>query len=383
MQFGKGIPVRISPFFFVTAGLIGFLQSGGSLSQIFIWIAIIFVSILVHEYGHALTSLAFGQRPRIELVAFGGLTIPSGPRLSKGKEFLVVLAGPLFGLALFFLALFAMRAVPASQPVWKVVFYWTAAINLFWTIVNLFPILPLDGGQLVRIILEAIFGQRGLIGALMCSAILATIAAVSSLIFGLIIPAVLFFLFAFQNFETYRRSRHMTQSDNKEEYQAELKQIEQLLMENRLEDALPTLESLRAKTKQGLLYNLCTQYLAQIQYRHRDLKKVYELLQPIYKDISPLELVMLQDAASEMGDHKLVSNISGECYQMVPSPEIALRAAKAAAAQHEEEATVGWLSAARDQGVENVDEFIADPAFDPVRNEKRFTHFTETLKKAE
>ena len=78
------IPVRVSPLFFLTAALIGFLWSN-TLMGTLIWMMIIFVSVLVHEYGHALTAKAFGQSPRIELVAFGGLTIPQGKRLSLRK----------------------------------------------------------------------------------------------------------------------------------------------------------------------------------------------------------------------------------------------------------------------------------------------------------
>ncbi len=39
---------------------------------------------------------------------------------------------------------------------------YTQVANLFWTIVNLLPVLPLDGGQLLRIVLEAAFGVKDL-----------------------------------------------------------------------------------------------------------------------------------------------------------------------------------------------------------------------------
>ncbi|MBM3191343.1 MAG: stage IV sporulation protein FB, partial [Chlamydiae bacterium] len=89
------IPIRISPMFWLTAAIIGWINSQSLIGTV-IWIVIIFVSILVHEYGHALMARAFGQFPRIELVAFGGVTYPEGPAISLGKEFLVVLNGPLF-----------------------------------------------------------------------------------------------------------------------------------------------------------------------------------------------------------------------------------------------------------------------------------------------
>src|SRR3990167_10172085 len=134
------IPVRISPFFWLTAAFIGWIQSQSLLGML-IWIAIIFVSILVHEYGHALTAKVFGQKPRIELIAFGGLTYPEGPKLSHWKEFVVVLNGPIFGFCLFLLATLLLPYVPPPAQPMVATFQ---VVNLFWTIVNLLPVLPLD-----------------------------------------------------------------------------------------------------------------------------------------------------------------------------------------------------------------------------------------------
>lgn len=373
------ISVRISPFFFVTSGLIGWINSFSLLGTI-IWIAIIFVSILIHECGHAYTMRAFGQRAKIELVAFGGLTIPDGPRLSKFKEFIVVFAGPLFGFFLFLLSYFLLRSALFSNLLVNAILQTTAVVNLFWTVVNLLPVLPLDGGQLVRIILEGIFGPKGMRYALIASIAVAAAIAVLFLVYGGFLIGALFFIFAFQNFETYRRMKIIAPADGNEDYQQELSSIEEMLVEGRLDEALPTLEELRTKTKQGILYNLCTQYVAQIYYKKRDLERVYALLQPIYKDIAPLELVMLQEAASFKGDHELVSNISGECFQIVPSPEIALRAAKASAVLQDIRSVIGWLTAAANAGVQNIEEFIHDPAFDTIRDTKEIHLLIDKLR---
>lgn len=368
-----GIPLAVSPFFFVTAGLIGYLMTG-SLIGMLIGIVIIFFSILIHELGHALSSKAFGQNPRIELNAFGGLTYPEGPSISKGREFIVVLMGPLFGFALAIFAYFVMRLVQGNVLATQI-FYATFVINFVWTVINLVPVLPLDGGQLLRIVFEKIFGPRGTSYACLVSMVLAGAVAIFSFIAGWLIGGILFFLFAFQNFETFRRYKKASVMDHDDGLKHELGEIEHLLMEGRLEDAMPTLEKVREKAKEGILYTLCTQYLAQIYYKKKDFTKVYELLSPIYKDISPLELIMLHEASYEKGDFKLVNKISGECYKSVPAPEIALRAAKGAAVEQNVEACVGWLTAAKDGGVENVFEFIQDKAFDPIRDDPKMQHF--------
>src|SRR5579883_1974403 len=99
IRFGKRIPVLIRPTFWLFAAIIAFIY-GRTLWGTLIWTGIIFVSVLFHEYGHALTAMFFGRKPRIEIVALGGLTMHDGEKLSAWKQFLIVLNGPLFGLLL-------------------------------------------------------------------------------------------------------------------------------------------------------------------------------------------------------------------------------------------------------------------------------------------
>ncbi|MBS0653626.1 MAG: stage IV sporulation protein FB, partial [Verrucomicrobia bacterium] len=54
------IPISIYPTFWLFAALIGYMNSMSLIGTV-IWIGIIFVSVLFHEFGHALTAWAFGQ----------------------------------------------------------------------------------------------------------------------------------------------------------------------------------------------------------------------------------------------------------------------------------------------------------------------------------
>ena len=90
---------------------------------------------------------------------------------------------------------------------------------------------------------------------------------------------------------------------------------------------------------------------------------------------------MLQEAASIENDQELVSNISGECFQVVPSPEIALRAAKASAVKQDTRSAIGWLSAAVNAGVQNIEEFVNDPAFDPIRESQELIQLINKLRR--
>ena len=62
---------------------------------VILWVAVVFVSILVHEFGHALTMRAFGSYPQVLLYSFGGLAMSMGQRRqSPGRQLLISLAGP-------------------------------------------------------------------------------------------------------------------------------------------------------------------------------------------------------------------------------------------------------------------------------------------------
>src|SRR5271169_1684851 len=111
LNFQGRIPVTIYPTFWIFAALIGYLNSM-SLIGTLVWVGIIFVSVLFHEYGHALTAMLFKEKPRIELVAMGGLTYHNGQKLPFWKQFFIVLNGPLFGFILALIAT-ALLQVPS------------------------------------------------------------------------------------------------------------------------------------------------------------------------------------------------------------------------------------------------------------------------------
>src|SRR4029450_5040409 len=89
-----GIPIRVEPFFFIVVALFGIRLE--PLWLVFAFVAMAFVSVLVHELGHALTYRLLGQRSAIVLHGFGGFTVPAGGGrqvLSKPKSVLVSLSG--------------------------------------------------------------------------------------------------------------------------------------------------------------------------------------------------------------------------------------------------------------------------------------------------
>ncbi|HEY4221110.1 MAG TPA: hypothetical protein VGO62_07200 [Myxococcota bacterium] len=153
--FGLRVTVRAS-FFIVTL----ILGAAGSLERSAVWIGTMFFCILVHELGHALTARAFGHTARIELHGMGGTAFHDGPPLSTTRAVLVLLAGPCAGFALgalvFVVQLVAHEALPALAQL--------AVRNALWItcgygVLNLVPVVPLDGGQIAQRLTSAWLGE--------------------------------------------------------------------------------------------------------------------------------------------------------------------------------------------------------------------------------
>ena len=110
-----------------------------------------FVSVLVHEFSHALVANRLGEHVRrITLFIFGGMAhLTSEPR-SPAAEFKIAVVGPLTSLALGGLFWGLSRLVGAGAPLWGEVFHYLGFINVALAIFNLLPGFPLDGGRLLR-----------------------------------------------------------------------------------------------------------------------------------------------------------------------------------------------------------------------------------------
>jgi Zn-dependent protease len=111
---------------------------------------LLFVSVLLHELGHALQARREGIAiDGITLWLFGGVASFRGTFPGPGAEFRVAIAGPLVSLALG--AVFTGFAALATPPVTvDGVAFWLGYINLSLLVFNLLPALPLDGGRILR-----------------------------------------------------------------------------------------------------------------------------------------------------------------------------------------------------------------------------------------
>jgi stage IV sporulation protein FB len=208
-----GIPIRVEPFFVIVAALFGLRLE--PLWVVFAWVVIVFVSVLVHELGHALTYRALGQRSAIVLHGFGGFTVATGGGrrvLSKPKSIFVSISGALaqlvfLGLPAWLLyrsdwytdALFEWAVAGASGFSWAPVVYYLQFVSIWWAVFNLLPIRPLDGGHVA----ETLFGFETACKLSIAFAIVAAFVTFRSGQFGFF-GLVFFGIFAYMNFQDLR-----------------------------------------------------------------------------------------------------------------------------------------------------------------------------------
>jgi stage IV sporulation protein FB len=184
-----GTPVRVHPFFWLITAMLGWswyrhpVLEGNGLADLALWVFCVFFSILLHEFGHIWMGRLFGSEGYILLHGMGGLAIGSNNLSSRGQRILVSFAGPGIQLLLF-AVLFGLKIAdfwPAPKtPTW-LFFFMLFIVNLFWPLINLLPIWPLDGGMITREICTGISPSRGLLVSLWISLIVCVVLAVNSL----------------------------------------------------------------------------------------------------------------------------------------------------------------------------------------------------------
>jgi Zn-dependent protease len=238
-----GFPIRVHPFFWIVILILGMGGFGGEQAdpvETLIWVAVAFVSILVHELGHAVLQRHYGGHPWIALYGMGGLSSCDDCDRSPRSQIIISAAGPIAGFLLaggilLLILLSGHQFVPATRenlqelyqqyqslpPHLSLPFYsrfiepfassalniaisdllW---INIWWGLINLLPIYPLDGGHIARE-LFTIKGnvRRGVVRSLWLSVAVAAVFGV----FGLVIleslyMALIFGYLAYVNYRT-------------------------------------------------------------------------------------------------------------------------------------------------------------------------------------
>lgn len=243
-----GIPIEIQPFSWLLLAFLGgaFNISGATdLYPVFIFMIAGMISIIAHELGHALAGRELmGSSPSIVIHGFGGTTTNSNMRhVTRANYFAMVLAGPLGGFlpALLAFAILCLQVgdvsaclsfvrvtslpfgisesqLMAVAPVVDCIYHKGAGqlnlipelytsfffVGIWWSVLNLLPIFPLDGGKLLATLLDNY----------LVAAVVGIVFSVLLLLFALHLESVYTALFAcyfiylnWQHFQLFRQTR--------------------------------------------------------------------------------------------------------------------------------------------------------------------------------
>jgi Zn-dependent protease len=208
-----GTSARVHPLFWLVTLIMGWPESGDphGMRDLVIWTACVFVSILLHEFGHVWMGRWFRSPGYIVLYSLGGLAIGASDVRGRWRRILVSFAGPAAGFVLFgvvavgvfvaaqraagpilgdrsviglllsleevsilgrLMMLVSLAGLPEGLHTACWYLFW---INLIWGLVNLLPVWPLDGGKISREICEwfsPINGRRASLGISIAAAAL-------------------------------------------------------------------------------------------------------------------------------------------------------------------------------------------------------------------
>ena len=209
-----GIPVRVTPMFWLGSVLLGWDNMSSGPPYLLMWVVVCFISVLVHEMGHALVARWMGcYVVEVSLYLMGGVAVyVPGKNHSQGKSILIALAGPTAGFLLFGLMAFVLKApierfaeqrfdVPSRELIDAGIKV-CCLINLWWGVINLIPVLPLDGGHVMRGVCSSMSPYKGDEYARKISILVGGLTAVYFLTHGLTYAGILFMSITISNMQS-------------------------------------------------------------------------------------------------------------------------------------------------------------------------------------
>jgi Zn-dependent protease len=203
-----GFSVNVHWMFWLLCLFLGmrYLEQDGptGLGFFAIMTAVVFGSIIWHELGHAWTRKKYGAPySDITLHGMGGLC--SGPgHFTRWESVFIAAAGPAASLLLGAVT-YLLVYTPGAKDQWIGFFIvqmlW---VNVAWAIMNLLPILPLDGGHIMQGLLPVKYSHL----APRIGFVLAVVVAIAGLVLlKSIFMAVIFGFFAYTNWQMMQGQR--------------------------------------------------------------------------------------------------------------------------------------------------------------------------------
>jgi Zn-dependent protease len=203
------IPVRVHLWFWLMALWLWTLNSEQGWAGLLIWVAVVFQGILMHELGHALVGRAYGKEPRIELIALGGITWWEQRKpLAPARSLAISFAGPAVGIIIGLIALVVLDGLRVPDAsLGRYTLNSLIYVNLGWGLLNLLPVLPLDGGNIVASLMEFLSPSRGRLLACYVSFVVIGLLFAVTVTFQQYPATILLLLLGFSTYQAYRIER--------------------------------------------------------------------------------------------------------------------------------------------------------------------------------
>jgi Zn-dependent protease len=163
-----GIPVYVSPYWFVIAGVFIVIYAHdladtmpGNIRYVVAaaFVVLLYASVLVHELSHSMVARGYGLPVRrILLYPLGGVSEIDQEPQTPAREFLVSAAGPALSLVLGAIGFALMQGLRENTISWSLARSLMVA-NVIVGLFNLLPGLPLDGGRMLRAVVWKLTGK--------------------------------------------------------------------------------------------------------------------------------------------------------------------------------------------------------------------------------
>ncbi len=214
-----GHRVYLEPAFLLLVALFVFinLNEASQFATQLLWAPILFLSVLLHEFGHAAVTKYYGfGSSTIVLQGFGGVAINESrlPR-TPGQSIAISLAGPgasLLWALTSFLAFVGLQAAGGGPALVMHFLQLNTMINVFWAVFNMLPINPMDGGHVVLHALRKFMPMRkALYYSALSSLIVLAIVGVGALAMGysMFVLIIILVMFGMQNYQILQQLKQM------------------------------------------------------------------------------------------------------------------------------------------------------------------------------
>lgn len=367
------IPIKINASFLILIAFLSFFLSFNFV-KIGIWLFIFIISLLIHELGHAYTAQFFGQKAEITLHMWGGTTLRRGPKLKLWQEFFIVLNGPLLEFLFLLGNYFLLHNLKIESSDSLIIYALNISImiNSLWLLFNLIPTLPLDGGHLLKILLQSIFGFKGYKASVILSFFLSTLLALLGFIFGQMIVAILLACLAFENYRAWTDITNMSEADQNEGYWDRIKTAKISLELGNYDKAWEILNLLKNDAQTGIIYTISIQMMANILQIQKKYEEAYQLIKPILNKITPDFTKNALQLAFNAGDYDKAIELGKTAYQLSPDSDVAAVNALSHASKLEVIPTLGWLNMVLEKNYPDLEVLLGRKEFDFLRENKDF-----------